>query len=45
MLSDQPEKVDDVGMLVAVGPVVYVKYLESITMTAFCASTNVSPLQ
>lgn len=39
-----PGRDHGVGVAVLVAPVVYVAYLESITLVAFCVQTNVSGL-
>jgi alpha-beta hydrolase superfamily lysophospholipase len=42
MLANMPETAQDTGVLVALAPVVYVKFVRSITLSAFCAQANVS---
>eukprot|EP00983_Pelagomonas_calceolata_P104785 1159064-Pelagomonas_calceolata.AAC.3 len=41
-LSWKPEAAKDVGVLLAVAPVIYAKYLESPTLVAFSYQANVS---
>ncbi|KAL6753734.1 Alpha/Beta hydrolase protein [Haematococcus lacustris] len=42
MLADKPSLGSGVGLTVALAPVVYVKYIQSQVMVAFCIQSNVS---
>ena len=41
LLSRQPQYNDKVSVNIGLGPVVYVKYITSDTMVAFCKAANV----
>ncbi|GFH15503.1 AB hydrolase-1 domain-containing protein [Haematococcus lacustris] len=44
MLADKPSLGSGVGLTVALAPVVYVKYIQSQVMVAFCIQSNTSLL-